>query len=195
MDTKQKIEHLMRENGITISAQFVPFSLSRNANTKWESLNWKCALVNARGNVIVETDYSTGIGHCPANKLKLPAFDGWKKTCARDACIAFEIENGFEAICYSTLGGAPFARPRKSRNGKHIPIQPDPVDVLTSLFLDANTIDDCADFTAWCDDLGCNPDSIKDHKMYDECLRMALALRASFGCCVYHQFSELATDL
>ena len=51
--------------GLTMTADFVPWSLSRNAGEKDPSLNWKITL-HKDGRPFLTTDYMAGSGHCPS---------------------------------------------------------------------------------------------------------------------------------
>lgn len=55
------------------------------------------------------------------------------------------------------------------------PKRPELADVLCSLVLDAEAAD--MPFDDWCDDFGCNSDSIKDRDLYMQCQDVCLQLR------------------
>jgi hypothetical protein len=128
----------MAAHGLTVRAEFVPFSHSRNA--KDMSLNWKVTLVKD-GRDILTTDYSAGIGHCPNYQQNA------RWTTAYDAAIRSECENG---VTY----------PERYLGKRAVPILPKPEDVLYSLVTDSDVID-YSNFEGWADSLGCGTDSRK----------------------------------
>ena len=54
-NVKASIEYLAGTQGATMSAKFVPWSLSRNAGEKMPSLNWKVSIL-LHGCEILTTD-------------------------------------------------------------------------------------------------------------------------------------------
>ena len=70
-DTKQTIVDAAAELGVTMTAEFVPWSKSRDKGEKHPSLNWVITL-HKGGRAFLTTDYSAGCGHCP----------GWIAACA-----------------------------------------------------------------------------------------------------------------
>jgi hypothetical protein len=103
--------------GITMTAVFVPFSVSRNAvprngeDKPWQSLNWNVTL-ERNGRAFITTDYSSGIGNAPSANAKAPLNyrNGADRRYQADA-VAWEIENGFQAR--HNFGGF-IAKDRKS---------------------------------------------------------------------------------
>ncbi len=181
---REKVEAVCKELGLTMTAEFVPFSKSRNAlprNFKdgkpWRSLNWKvtlrrlaahdsaaCYPADKPGREILTTDYSAGEAHCPAYKASIKAL-GNRDSIMRDKAIAYECETG---------RNADYSVPRAE-------IKPPPLaDVIYSLVSDADVLD-CGTFEEWADNLGYNPDSRKDEATYRACLEIALKLRNGIG--------------
>lgn len=174
--------------GLSIRAEFVPLSRSRNADQKDErgrrrqSLNWKVTLVQTDRDILT-TDYGAGSGHCPADKVKCPA--GWHSDAAafKREAIEFECEHGNAAtVVYGRLS---------PKGGK--PILPDTCDVIHSLVSDASVID-CATFEEWASDLGYDTDSRKAETIYRACLEIALKLRNGIGDAAMHQLAEAGQD-
>ena len=173
------LESVIERLGLEIRAEFVPFSQSRNAKESHRSLNWRVTLVkrwqNANGDnrysEILTTDYSAGIGHCPAYK------QGMRMTLDNAALIKFETEKGFPA----TLPANPF-NPEKEvrRKADSSPILPNPVDVIHSLAMDSDVLDH-ATFESWAGDFGYDTDSRSAESTYRACLEIALKLRAGIG--------------
>lgn len=161
--------------GITMNAKFVPFSQSRNAKPRagqkepWRSLNWIVTL-ERNGKAFIETDYSQGVGHCPASK-------NWKNNShLQHRAIAIEIETGFTAIAESWGSG----EPRQGRTEKHRIAPPAIDEVLHSLIMDSSVLD-YASFEDWAPYLGFDADSREAEKTYQACLAIALKLRAGIG--------------
>jgi hypothetical protein len=164
--------------GLTMSAVFVPFSLSRNAVAKdgqekpWRSLNWRVTL-ERNGRPFITTDYSAGEGNAPSYNAKMPrAYQYGNEKRFRADAIAWEIENGFAARV--SFGGGFIAADRKK------PLMPSIEDVLSSLVLDSSVLDS-AGFEDWASDLGYDPDSRTAETIYRACLETALKLRAAIG--------------
>lgn len=157
-ETTDAIDAFMAEYRITMAAEFVPLSKSRNAASGRRSLNWKVAIATA-GRAILVTDYMAGEGHTPAYKAA-----GWgRMSVATDEAIARECETGREA----RLNG--------------MPILPDIYDVLASLASDAQVID-AGGFKSWAADMGFNTrKGGEGETMYRACLDIALALRSGLG--------------
>lgn len=149
---------MIADLGLTIRAEFVPFSQSRNKGNKHHSLNWRVTL-QCKGRDVLTCDYSAGSAHCPADKKR------WPTPHDKRQAIADECESGREA-------------PHKYRKSKKI--EPDARDVINSLLLDASALD-CASFADWCSDYGYDADSLSARKIYDECIAHAVAFRAAVG--------------
>lgn len=176
---KQKIEAACAELGLTMTAEFVPFSKSRNAKPRedgkvWRSLNWKVSLIagTASGSygqhssvrAILTTDYAAGEANCPSYK------NGQRRTKEVDDRINYELETGKAAKGgggnWGVVGGKP--------------ILPELADVIASLVMDASVID-ASTFEEWARDLGYDTDSRKAEATYRACLETALKLRNGVG--------------
>ena len=164
--TAEQIEAVAAELGLTMTAKFVPWSLSRNAGEGLPSLNWKVTLYRAATApgrsplVVLTTDYGAGCGHCPSYKLSVKDAGG-RNSLMRDELIRKECETG-----------------KDNKTGK--PILPKLADVLHSLASDADVID-CGTFEEWAGDLGYDTDSRKAEGIYRACLKIALKLRNALG--------------
>lgn len=165
--------------GITMSAVFVPFSVSRNAvprdgqDKPWQSLNWRVTL-ERNGRAFLTTDYSAGAGNAPAYNAKMPrAYNGNAETYKAKA-IAHECETGRRAVWQSFTDG--FATTSQHATQ----IYPEPADVISSLVLDASVLDS-GTFEQWASELGYDTDSRAAESTYRECLETALKLRAAIG--------------
>lgn len=164
--------------GLTMRAEFVPFSRSRNATPRagqdkpWRSLNWRVTL-ERNGRPILTTDYAQGEGHAPAYKASsaIYARAHYKEKRAREMAIAHEIETGRRATW--SFG--------ELNKGVGKPIDPPPMaEVVWSLTNDANVLD-YAGFEDWADNYGYSHDSRAAESSYRECLEIALKLRAAIG--------------
>lgn len=170
-DVKAIIETIAARLGITMDAEFVPFSLSRNAKPKkgekpWRSLNWRVTL-KLHGKPFLTTDYSQGVAYIP-NPAKLP-----DQSADRQAQINAAIETGRLRHGHSAFS-------------KAIPC-PSIGDVLQSLASDSDVIDH-ADFENWAGDFGYDIDSREVERIYRACLETATKLRAALG---QHALDEL----
>lgn len=173
MATKESIREVAASLGLSMTVEFVPWSLSRNAGEKFPSLNWKVTLHKGgrmaqterecNGYPILTTDYGAGCGHCPSYTQGRQSVDDAE-------AVRWECENGRKALPLANAGG--FAR------GK--PILPELADVLHSLASDADAIDH-PNYEDWASDLGYDPDSRKGEATYRACLEIALKLRAALG--------------
>lgn len=157
---------IMAELGLEVESVFVPWSKSRffKADTKdprERSLNWRVTLKRG-GREIISTDYTAGLGHCPAyQKLKrgfISLYD--------EAGIIHETEKGTIWI------------DNEFRKGK--PILPDSASVLHSLLMDSDAID-CSTFEEWAENSGYDVDSRKAEAIYRQCLEIGLKLRNGLG--------------
>ena len=137
-------------DGLEYSAEFVPFSQSRNAGEKDLSLNWRATL--RKGSQSLTTDYQQGIGHIPGYKSTMFA----KMTVREHEQLTAACEQGrvkFQKIKPPTLH-----------------------EILYCLLSDSDAID-CACFEDWADSYGYETDSRKAEAIYKACLAIGLKLR------------------
>lgn len=187
----------MAKHGLTVKAEFVPWSRSRNAGEKDErgnprhSLNWKVTL-ERNGRPVLTTDYSAGAGHCPAYNKKPPAnWDRPARFWQFYAC-EWECENGFEAR-YTFGGFNARTVPVSEFKSRKIPIEPKPESVVHSLIMDSDVLD-YAKFEDWAREMGFDPDSRKGETVYRACLEIALTLRSGLGESVLAELREAGQD-
>lgn len=157
--------------GLTVKADFVPFSQSRNKAEKSPSLNWRVT-VQRNGRDLLTTDYSAGIGHCPSYNVKPSPHWNRPDRMWRGELCAFECESGFKARGFTSWGG--FTSDREK------PILPNPLDVLYSLHMDADVLN-YATFEDWAETFGYDADSRSAEQTYRACLEIALKFRAALG--------------
>jgi hypothetical protein len=186
---KRRIEAWAAECNVTLRAEFVPFSKSRNAKPAkgekpWRSLNWRVALMRtdpAKANyneeqkaiergerdLIPPFEYSQGEGHCPSYSQR--------RTHEVETKIAFECETGLRAsVNLDSFGNA------RRHSAIRAPLLPDLADVLASLASDARVIEE-GPFEEWASSLGYDPDSRKAEAIYRACIDTATALIRAFG--------------
>ena len=162
---REKLESAMAALGLTVSAEFVPFSQSRNKDSDHRSLNWRVTLQRI-GRDILTTDYSAGIAHCPAYKLSV-AVAGGQNSIMRAGLIEFETEKGKPA-------------PTRGLFSSGKPILPDSVDVVWSLSQESDVLN-YGGFEDWAENFGYDPDSRSAESIYRACLDIALKLRNAIG--------------
>lgn len=156
--------------GITVESVFVPFSQSRSKDSEYPNLNWRVT-IKRNGRDVLTTDYVAGMAHCPGyNKKPHAGFHGSNSIYRRIVTRA-ECEKG---------------KPVKQvlanddcMHGKEW-IEPSPVDVLYSLFMESDVLDS-GGFEGWADNLGYDADSRAAESIYRDCLDLALQMRAGFG--------------
>lgn len=173
---------LAGELGLTIKADFVPFSQSRNASEDNRSLNWRVTVSKGEREILT-TDYTQGSGRCPAYKAGAKRFPA--KADLRNA-IALECETGKRASPSRHV-------PNVYASRADIP-PPSAADVLSSLAMDSDVLD-YATYEEWADNIGYDPDSRKGEAIYRLCLSHALALRAAIGDEELTRLRDLAREM
>lgn len=168
-------QEAIEKHGLTIESRFVPFSVSRNKDEKHKTLNWSVTL-RKNGREVLTTDYSAGVAHCPAGKLKKPT--QWEKA----ELIAAECESGFAQIP-QTWGG--------TRKGAAI--TPDSVNVIWSLVMDSGVLYSRG-FEDWAAEYDYDTDSRNAESIYRQCLELALKLQASLGAAALEELREAFQD-
>lgn len=158
---KMTAETLRARFGLTVRAEFVPFSQSRHAADKkgkgpdGMTLNWNVTLDHEK-RAVLTTAYSAGIGHCPSYRQTLSRFRADMAEWTRRECEKGKVR------------------------GYGAPILPDAADVVHSLVMDADALD-CPTYESWARDLGFDEDSRKGEATYRACLEIGLKLRAALG--------------
>jgi hypothetical protein len=161
MSNNQEIIALIDALGVDLSYSFIPFSESRNKDSRHKSLNWVVTLTR-HGDSVFSTEYSAGIYHCPSFKPgKLSVYDL--------EAIEIECERGRNAMNYA---------------GRMVPsmalIVPKLLDVMYSLVMDYNVLDyNC--FEDWADDYGYDSDSRNGESIYRAAVANSLKMRNSIG--------------
>lgn len=171
-ETTDNAAEFLARHGISYSAQFVPFSMSRNAKPGatvrdlW--INWRVTFT--RAGRAFSTDFQQGIGHLPEHLRS-------KFGCGPSTMMAQEIELACET------GKAPKAMAgyQNWNSTIRLPLAPPTAaDVLECLALDSSVLG-CAMFEEWADEYGYEKDSRAVEKIYLECRRIAGDMVAVFG--------------
>jgi len=144
------------ELGLTLTAQFVPQSLSRNAQDRTPSLNWRVTLSRKGRTSFITTDYMQGAGHIP----------GWWSLKGGQVYLNNYAREVAEKGRYSPKGPESISR-------RPLPA-PSMADVLYCLLSDAEA---CGlPFEEWAGNLGFDTDSRKAERIYHECVATGRAL-------------------
>lgn len=179
MNIRDNIVAATEALGLTVRAEFVPWSTSRNRDEREPSLNWKVTLVRD-GRDVLTTDYGAGVGHCPSYK------SGDNSLVQREL-IAFECERGSAAVWSDNVSRPVFAGISRK------PILPDTCSVIASLVGDSDVLDHVG-FEEWASEQGMNPDSRAAERIYRTCLEIALRLRSAVGEDGMRKLSEACQD-
>ena len=165
----------MRKHGVTYSAEFVPFSKSRNAKPHPKlddlSINWRVTLTC--GGRAFSTDYQQGIGHLPERVRKpWPGAVFNRMVLAHWPIVMAAIERG---VMITENGMPAYVLPANQHKNKLSP--PDAADVLDSLALDCS-VEDFRAYEDWAREYGYDADSRAGERIYNACRAIAADLRA-----------------
>ncbi len=163
-------------NLFSIKTRFVPASLQTDEWRK-KSFNWNVELLFKERPLLTIT-YSKGWGHSPNARARPPGKSAMSSRLIETARLRMqldEIEKG--RLCrfdwntftfYTVMGSAGVIPP------------PTVAEILCSLASDSSVLD-YASFEDWAPCLGYDPDSISAKAIYDQCLKIGLALRNNLG--------------
>ena len=168
-DVQKEFDELVKRLDLKMTTQFVPFSISRNADSNQKSLNWKVTLSSIRNKMTF--DYSKGVGHLPyPNEFQL---DKYQRSVVNEAVnsavetgVARKIARGAMAF---TLLHSKEEFPTPTLQG-----------ILYSLTQDADVVNYLT-YEEWAADFGYDPDSRKGEKVYEECRLQAFKLSDVLG--------------
>lgn len=173
-DVTPVLNGIAARHGITMLAEFVPFSRSRHAKPAagekpFLSLNWRIRISrNSNPRLELATDYAQGSGHAPASSRKAPTpYD----RRVRDAAVAEECETGRRVAFY--------ASDKWQVTRKPVPT-PELGDVLHSLLLDSDVLHS-GGFEDWASEYGMDTDSRSAEASYRATLENSLRLRQILG--------------
>ncbi len=160
------------------TGQSTPFG--DNVMDAWK-VKFSMRKADQSGNVCAEFDYYTGIGHrieAPADKYKLSAS---QIASAKELQALLSKDRLDQTVI--KIGG---------EWAKTYAVCPTQASVLYSLLLDAQ----CADqnFDDFCSDLGYDPDSRKDFKIYESCCEILQKMRKIFTNAQRVELSKLLQD-
>lgn len=185
MSTKEDtdIQKALEKYWIEYSAEFVPFSQSRNKDEKLPSLNWLVTL--SRSGLSITTDYGQGCAHVVGYK-QLWNPNAWDQKIQKDI-INKTCETGKVHSYWKHCDDV-----RPSLKAK---IQPQPgiEDVLSSLLLDSDVLN-YATFEEWAGDFGYEEDSRSAERIYQACLKIALQINQMFTEAEREELRELFHD-
>lgn len=175
---KEELIAFAAKHNVTMKAEFVPFSKSRNKDNKYKSLNWRVTVLKNNREMLT-TDFSAGEAHCPAYKNKKS--HGYGFSVFEREAIDYELEHGKES------------RGERSLRFPGKPILPDLCDVLHSLQLDSDVLN-YSNFEDWAREFGYDGDSRSAERLYRLCLEIALKLRNGLGEEALRELEEAARD-
>ncbi len=171
MTPSEKFEQFVSENKISLDYKFVPCSLSRNANEKDKTLNWKVTIKSPNGQFTC--DYQKGIGHLPYPQtmfFKIPADQAraFKEASeiAAETGVARKVTMTNGALKFG-IGNAQFPNPTIR-------------EVLESLSLDSD-VKNYLSFESWAREFGYDTDSKSAEKTYKACQKAAEGLAKVLG--------------
>lgn len=168
--------------GLSLKAEFVPFSQSRNKDNEYKSLNWVITLLKNDKEVIT-TDYMQGIGHAPSYKNKVTFSSGKVDSYLQGKAETLEAETGRIARKMSD----------SVYQGKEKLQPPTIEESLYALVMDSDVLN-YSDFEDWADSVGYDRDSRKGESVYRACLETALKLNAFIGSEELSRLNELFQD-
>lgn len=168
-DVQKEFDELVKRLDLKMTTQFVPFSISRNADSNQKSLNWKVTLSSIRNKMTF--DYSKGVGHLPyPNEFQLAKNQKSVINQAIDSAVetgvARKIARG--AMAFTLL-----------HSKEEFPT-PTLQEVLHSLTPDSDVMNYLV-YEHWADEFGYDPDSRKGEKIYEECRTQASRLSDVLG--------------
>jgi hypothetical protein len=176
--------------GIEYSAQFVPFSQSRNKDKKDKSLNWTVTL--KRNRVELTTDYMQGSGHVPIGKL--PKGSEYWRNSLKAAIINESVETGKVYYINSEYDGHQMtARGLKTRFRNGLIPKPSLKEVLWCLLTDSDVLQHDS-FESWASDFGYDTDSREAEKVHQACMKIALKINQMFSNDELEQLREFYQD-
>lgn len=157
-----KLDQLIRSLNIDYKPKFTPASKVPPRGDNWECATWQVTLT--RGPVSLATPYYMGLA-C------LPGLPSGGRVLAVKNNVANSLEKGTYPVNW--FNDSPFIR-RKPLTAPKLR------DVLYSLVQDASVIDHDS-FESWASEFGYDEDSRAAERTYQQCMAIALKLRAMLG--------------
>lgn len=179
MDSKEAREmatKILASAGITMDVKHVPTTFDPQSK-EWQHIAWSITFTSPRGTFT--TSYKQGIGH-------LPFFNQ-----PSNHVTLYKLE--FINWALTTGKAVAWVKPNYVKTDRPL-TPPDASDVVGSLILDASAAD-YATFEQWASDTGYNPDSRKDHAIWEAYRSIALDLNRVFGAGVVEALREPCGEL
>jgi len=192
MTPMEQLKELCDASKLTLTGVFVPFSQSRNKDSKYPNLNWKITLL-CNDREVLTTDYSQGVAHLPRygeirpSDLHTKNIQRMRDQYHRSVC---ETGKAYSSIRYgerdvqgerkkpSWLPFNPIAYNTTNHfeyfNNYPIPL-PAVEQIMYSLLLDGSSLFE-GGFENWCSNYGYDTDSIKAKALYDQCVEIGSKL-------------------
>jgi hypothetical protein len=164
---KSDIKKVIESYKLSVKFEFIPFSKSRNKSEKYKSLNYQ-ATVYYKDREIFVTDYGLGEAFCPSYRPS-------HKTIDMQKAIDYEIEHGYDYML---------------RTNKIVPCV---VGFFYSISNDAEALNHSG-FEDWASCLGYDSDSRSGERIYNACLKIAIALRNAIGDIGLKELQEIYED-
>lgn len=173
-EARAAINAAMMIHNITMTAAFVPQSLSRNSGEKEHTLNWRVSFANSVNKQSFALDYSQGIGHVPG---------GWKeaRTLYEESRAGKPWEIGF----YNP-------RPKQSAMLRKKLSAPHAADILHSIVLDVSSAQES--FEDWAIECGYDTDSRKAEEIYRACVKESRDAHRVFGSAFLKEAETILQD-
>jgi hypothetical protein len=168
---QEQFDQFVSDNKICFKFNFVPFSMSRNANDEHKSLNWTVKITKGKDSII--TDYMKGVGH-----LDYPQHFRGKSLSGNDKhLINNAIETAVETgVAHNVQVGSLAGYLLQKKKFPNPTLQ----EVLQSLVSECD-VRNYSNFEDWAGNFGYEKDSIKALKVYQECQKTATQLVKMLG--------------
>ncbi len=198
----EKLDTYIAGLNLSYSAIFIPQSKSRNADKEDASLNWSVSISPNSGKDCIQrgitTDYMQGIGHAPGYEHV------FKQSGHKDLYFAHVAEKGrtLKKLLKMGNGKIDWYEANNRMTGYGMGLKgtwnenlPSPAlrDVLYSLVMDSDVIN-YNSFEDWAENFGYETDSRKAEKTYNDCMKIALKLRALIGDAALNELKKLFQD-
>lgn len=176
-EQKQAIVDLLARNGVTMTAVFVPQSMSRNSAEKDRTLNWRLTLINSATKQTMTVDYSQGIGNVP----------GWvnPRTLHLEELMGKPWESGKYAV-------KPNSKLASYMVKRATLPAPSASDLLYSIVADSTEEFSC--FEMWAAEFGYDTDSRKAEQTYEACKQQTRDAQRVLGRTVIEEAAVILRD-
>lgn len=157
-DILTQYNDIIKSLGLEIKSKFVPFSVSRNSDEEYKSLNWKVTITS--GTKVINVNYTKGVGSLPYPQTSFGVTNYQKRMIneAIDSAVETGIARKLTVV----------DKDIKFLPGNAIFPIPTLQEVLYSLSSDAD-VKNYLTYEQWASDMGFDTDSRKGEKIYDDC--------------------------